>query len=176
MAAIKVKTAKRVIPMIYAYTTPEIKRHDGWTKIGYTEQDVDKRLNQQTHTADVEYKEEWRGTAIFDDGSGEVFRDTDFHAYLRKNKVEVQEEKDNEWFHITGPESRIKFYEFKENRGVLKSLDVVSPISCERSSRRRWTRPLRTEIAMSRGNSSGMRSRGLERPFPYMISAKGYRP
>lgn len=127
MAAIKVKTAKRVIPMIYAYTTPEIKRHDGWTKIGYTEQDVDKRLNQQTHTADVEYKEEWRGTAIFDDGSGEVFRDTDFHAYLRKNKVEVQEEKDNEWFHITGPESRIKFYEFKENRGVLKSLDVVSP-------------------------------------------------
>lgn len=127
MAAIKVKTAKRVIPMIYAYTTPEIKRHDGWTKIGYTEQDVDKRLNQQTHTADVEYKEEWRGTAIFDDGSGEVFRDTDFHAYLRKNKVEVQEEKDNEWFHITGPESRIKFYEFKENRGILKSLDVISP-------------------------------------------------
>ena len=55
MAAIKVKTAKRVIPMIYAYTTPEIKRHDGWTKIGYTEQDVDKRLNQQTHTADVEH-------------------------------------------------------------------------------------------------------------------------
>ena len=115
MAAIKVKTAKRVIPMIYAYTTPEIKRHDGWTKIGYTEQDVDKRLNQQTHTADVEYKEEWRGTAIFDDGSGEVFRDTDFHAYLRKNKVEVQEEKDNEWFHITGPESRVKFYEFNAN-------------------------------------------------------------
>ena len=160
MAAIKVKTAKRVIPMIYAYTTPEIKRHDGWTKIGYTEQDVDKRLNQQTHTADVEYKEEWRGTAIFDDGSGEVFRDTDFHAYLRKNKVEVQEEKDNEWFHITGPESRMSY----------------PLISCERSSRRRWTRPLRTEIAMSRGNSSGMRSRGLERPFPYMISAKGYRP
>ena len=127
MAAIKIKTAKRVIPMIYAYTTPEIKRHDGWTKIGYTEQDVDKRLNQQTHTADVEYKEEWRGTAIFDDGSGEVFRDTDFHAYLRKNRVEVQEEKDNEWFHITGPESKIKFYEFKENRGVLKSLDVISP-------------------------------------------------
>ena len=30
-------------------------------------------------------------------------------------------------FHITGPESRIKFYEFNENRGVLKSLDVVSP-------------------------------------------------
>lgn len=75
----------------------------------------------------MEYKEEWRGNAIFDDGSGEVFRDTDFHAYLRKNKVEVQEENDNEWFHITGPESRIKIHEFKENRGVLNSPDVISP-------------------------------------------------
>ena len=34
--------------MIYAYTTPEIKRHDGWIKIGYTENDVNKRLKQQT--------------------------------------------------------------------------------------------------------------------------------
>ena len=60
---ITLQTAKKIVPMIYAYTTPEIKRHDGWTKIGYTEQDVDKRLGQQTHTADVEYHEEWRGTA-----------------------------------------------------------------------------------------------------------------
>ena len=127
MAAIQLKTAKRIIPMLYAYTTPEIRRHDGWTKIGYTEQDVDKRLNQQTHTADVEYKEEWRGNAIFDDGSGETFRDTDFHAYLRKNQIETQEGKDNEWFHISGPASKVMFYEFKENRGVLKSLNVVSP-------------------------------------------------
>ena len=32
------------MPQIYAYTTPEIARHDGWTKIGYTEQNVEKRL------------------------------------------------------------------------------------------------------------------------------------
>jgi DNA or RNA helicases of superfamily II len=51
---IVIKTTDRVVPMIYAYTTPEIARHNGWTKIGYTEQDVDKRLSQQTHTADVE--------------------------------------------------------------------------------------------------------------------------
>ena len=100
----RIQTAKKIVPMIYAYTTPEIKRHDGWTKIGYTEQDVDKRLGQQTHTADVEYHEEWRGTAIFDDGSGDTFKDTDFHAYLRKNGVENDKAKDNEWFHISGPE------------------------------------------------------------------------
>ena len=48
-----IKTAKNVTPMIYAYTTPEIARHDGWTKIGYTEQDVETRIKQQTHTADI---------------------------------------------------------------------------------------------------------------------------
>ncbi|MCI5792441.1 MAG: DEAD/DEAH box helicase family protein [Lachnospiraceae bacterium] len=115
--------------MIYAYTTPEIKRHDGWTKIGYTEQDVDKRLEQQTHTADVEYKEEWRGTAIFDDGSGETFHDTDFHAYLRKNGIENDKTKDNEWFHVTGPVSRGMFFDFKSNRGVLKTTSGVVPYS-----------------------------------------------
>lgn len=60
MAGITLRTARQVVPMIYAYTTPEIARHNGWTKIGYTEQSVDKRLKQQTHTADVLYHEEWR--------------------------------------------------------------------------------------------------------------------
>ena len=63
MAGITLRTARQVVPMIYAYTTPEIARHNGWTKIGYTEQSVDKRLKQQTHTADVLYHEEWRMTA-----------------------------------------------------------------------------------------------------------------
>ena len=126
---IELQTAKKIVPMIYAYTTPEIKRHDGWTKIGYTEQDVDKRLEQQTHTADVEYKEEWRGTAIFDDGSGETFRDTDFYAYLRKNGIENDKTKDNEWFHVTGPVSRGMFFDFKSNRGILKTTSGVVPYS-----------------------------------------------
>ena len=38
MAGITLRTARQVVPMIYAYTTPEIARHNGWTKIGYTEQ------------------------------------------------------------------------------------------------------------------------------------------
>lgn len=108
MAKININTARKIVPMIYAYTTPEIRRHDGWTKIGYTEQDVDKRLNQQTHTADVRYHEEWRGTAIYDDGSGEIFSDRDLHAYLRKNEIEQLH--GTEWFHITGPESKIMYY------------------------------------------------------------------
>lgn len=125
MQEIKLQTSKRIIPMLYAYTTPEIARHNGWTKIGYTEQDVDKRINQQTHTADVLYQEEWRGTAIYDDGSGDIFRDTDFHAYLRK--LNIENDKSNEWFHITGPKSRSCFFDFKSNRGHLELPDQVIP-------------------------------------------------
>lgn len=127
MPKITLQTTKKVVPMIYAYTTPEIARHDGWTKIGYTEQDVEERIKQQTHTADVLFNLEWKGKAEFDDGSGEYFTDKDFHAYLRKDGVEQEPGKNNEWFHITGPASREKFYSFRENHGVLKSNIAVLP-------------------------------------------------
>ena len=68
MNEITVKTSKPVFPMIYAYSTPQIREHDGWTKIGYTEsQDVENRIKQQTHTSDTLAKLEWKGAAIFDD-------------------------------------------------------------------------------------------------------------
>ncbi len=41
-----IKAKVRTIPQIYVYTTPEIAAHDGWTKIGYTEQDVDTRIKR----------------------------------------------------------------------------------------------------------------------------------
>lgn len=127
MREIKLNTTEKVVPMIYAYITPEIRRHDGWTKIGYTEQDVDTRIKQQTHTADVDYVLQWKGNAIFDDGSGETFTDKDFHSYLRKSGVEQEEGKNNEWFHITGPASREKFYEFRADHGILKSNITIVP-------------------------------------------------
>ena len=110
--------------MIYAYSTPQIADHDGWTKIGYTEdQDVETRIKQQTHTSDTEARLEWKGTAIFDDGSFDRFTDHDFHAYLRKSGVENK--KKTEWFHIDGPAGRSKFYDFKADRGILKALGTV---------------------------------------------------
>ena len=118
MARINLNTATRVVPKIYAYTTPEIKRHDGWTKIGYTEQETEARLGQQTHTADVLYKLEWDLNAIFE-GTGEVFHDSDFHAYLTKNGIERSPK--TEWFKILPIPSKHMFYAFRENRGVVAS-------------------------------------------------------
>ena len=124
MNGITVKTSKPVFPMIYAYSTPQIKEHDGWTKIGYTEsQDVESRIKQQTHTSDTLAKLEWKGAAIFDDGSGDRFTDKDFHAYLRKGGVENK--RGTEWFHINGTDGRTKFYDFRADRGILKAAGVV---------------------------------------------------
>ena len=49
-----IKSFRKIIPMIYAYTTPNDKSHHGWTKIGYTaSQSVEDRIKQQSHTAEV---------------------------------------------------------------------------------------------------------------------------
>lgn len=120
----KIKTSERIVPMCYAYSTPEIARHNGWVKIGYTDrQDVDKRIKQQTHTSDTLAVEEWRGNAVFDDGSGEIFHDTDFHRYLQKQGIERTA--GTEWFHVDGKRSRELFNEFRAHRGVLKTSGVI---------------------------------------------------
>ncbi|OUO18833.1 DEAD/DEAH box helicase family protein [Collinsella sp. An307] len=111
----RVKTSRPALPQIYAYTTPEIARHDGWTKIGYTEQDVERRVWQQTHTANVRAVIEWHGNATYEDGSG-TFKDTDFHAYLRR--LHVANEPGTEWFEIAPQPAKMRFYEFRENHGV----------------------------------------------------------
>lgn len=136
MAKIQINTSKKVVPMCYAYTTPEIARHKGWTKIGFTEQDVETRIRQQTQTADIKYKIEWTGTAIYDDRSGDTFHDTDFHAYLQKHDIErgvstyidsegKEHTKKTEWFHILPKPSHDHFIEFKSNRGILESLGAA---------------------------------------------------
>jgi hypothetical protein len=118
----EVQTSVPVIPQIYAYTTPGIPDHDGWTKIGYTEQDVHKRIEQQTHTANVKYRLEWNGNAVYE-GTEEVFHDTDFHAYL--GKLGVKREPRTEWFNISAADSRKDFSEFRFNHGFVEERAVL---------------------------------------------------
>lgn len=124
MAAINIKTAKQIEPKCYAYTTPEIKRHDGWTKIGYTEQDdVKKRIAQQTQTADIKFNLEWEKRAIYEDGTGDAFKDKDFHAYL--SKKEYEKIANSEWFHILPNKSLEEFLYFRSHRGILESYGAL---------------------------------------------------
>lgn len=129
MAKINVKTAQPVIPMIYAYTTPGIVYHDGWTKIGYTERDVDLRIKEQTQTANIIAKKEWQDIAIFFDGKTR-FTDKEFHAYLSKNDIERKEPQPDsegcpEWFKISGEQSHYLFFKFRSDMGILQSLNAI---------------------------------------------------
>ena len=67
---------ERVVPMIYAYTHPDVPAHQGWSKIGYTEkQSVHDRIEQQNHTSDIPWELLWQDNAMYKDGTGQYFTD-----------------------------------------------------------------------------------------------------
>jgi len=128
----KIQTTKKVVPMCYAYTTPGVTYHEGWTKIGYTEKDVDIRIKQQTQTANIIYHKEWAEEARYTDGSGETFTDKEFHIYLAKNGIkrkdpESDDEGCPEWFYISGEESQKLFWRFKADKGIMESISDTIP-------------------------------------------------
>lgn len=109
-----VKSFKKIIPMIYAYTTPNDISHQGWTKIGYTsKQTVEDRIKEQAHTVDAKIDLLWRGNARYQDGSDETFTDHEFHRYLT-DKRHIERKPDTEWFHVDGKTSHQYFYKFSD--------------------------------------------------------------
>ena len=120
MDATRIHSFNSFVRMMYAYSTPEIARHDGWLKIGDTEQGVHKRIKQQTHTADVRFELEWKDIAMFRDDCT-YFRDHDFHDYLTEYKG-IERNDHTEWFHIDGQMLRRCFEEFVSRDYQQKSL------------------------------------------------------
>lgn len=120
MDATRIHSFNSFVRMMYAYRTPEIARHDGWLKIGDTEQGVHKRIKQQTHTADVRFELEWKDIAMFRDDCT-YFRDHDFHDYLTEYKGIVRNDH-TEWFRIDGKELRRCFEEFVSRNYQQKGL------------------------------------------------------
>lgn len=121
---INVKTTREVIPQCYAYTTLCISYHEGWTKIGFTERDVETRIREQTQTAGIKYDLKWHKNALYE-GSYETFTDKDFHGYL--NKLGVKRQPNTEWFEIEPNLAKSYFNDFRENKGVLESNEDPIP-------------------------------------------------
>ncbi len=117
----KIQSFTHVVPMIYAYNTPGVTYHDGWTKIGYTEkQSVSQRLNQQTHTAGIKWVLAWQDNAMYKDGSGEYFTDRDFHTFLESD-LDVERAPGTEWFHVDAKASQDYFNTFSRRERVEKN-------------------------------------------------------
>ena len=98
MAAIEIRTTAKVTPQCYAYTLPDVPANAGWTKIGFTEREVETRIKEQTHTVAVPFKVLGTWSALRDDGT--VFRDHDVRAVLLKRGfAQLNEGEDrNEWY------------------------------------------------------------------------------
>lgn len=126
MAGIKIATATKVTPQCYAYTTPGVPKHDGWTKIGFTERDVETRIKEQTHTVGVDHKTWWHRLAAYTAEPFGTFTDKDFHAYLKK--LGFQREAGTEWFQINPQQALADFMDFTQNHGVVGSDDVDAVI------------------------------------------------
>ncbi len=127
MAEIKIQTVSKVIPQCYAYTTPGVPAHDGWTKIGYTERDVETRIKEQTHTVGVEHITHWALRAAYMTEPYGTFTDKDFHAYLKR--LGISREAGTEWFFIDPDTAKGNFIDFTQNHGVVsgKDADAVIP-------------------------------------------------
>ncbi|MBR0383238.1 MAG: DEAD/DEAH box helicase family protein [Eubacteriaceae bacterium] len=127
MSAPKIKTTAKVFPQCYAYTTPGVPAHDGWTKIGFTERDVETRINEQTHTVGVKHQTWWKRLARFTTEPYDSFTDKEFHAYLKK--LGIDREKGTEWFKIEPKTALDNFRDFSENHGSVPddNADAVIP-------------------------------------------------
>lgn len=124
-----IKSITQILPYIYCYSTPGIGYHDGWVKIGYTEQTVDARLEQQTTTPGIRYKEEWHDLAVYIDGSNLTFTDDDFKTFLIENGVNNRnhfgangESIGDEWYEIDAETAKKYFDEFRQKPSIITKL------------------------------------------------------
>lgn len=124
-----IKSISVTIPLIYCYTTPGVPYHDGWVKIGYTEQILDKRIKQQANTIGIRKQIEWQEFAVYTDGSGLVFTDEDFKAYLISKGVNnINQFGDNgesigdEWYEMTPTKAKEYFDDFRRSPSAARVL------------------------------------------------------
>lgn len=95
-------TRPAVVPTIYGYILPDLKDHDGYIKVGYTDRkDTETRIREQLHAAAIKFKVLFKESAMRPDGT--CFTDKDVHRLLRhKGFLQLNEGEDrNEWFKCT---------------------------------------------------------------------------
>ena len=87
-----------VTPTIYAYSLPGVASHKGYLKIGYTDRNAHRRIEEQLHTSKLDYEIVLMETAMSNDGS--CFTDKDVHRILESNGCRRLNPADrtDEWF------------------------------------------------------------------------------
>jgi len=129
----KIKSTIEIKPHVYAWSTSDVPKYDGWLKIGYTEKKTPKaRVQEQASQLSISQIIEWAEIARYNNGG--TFTDHEFHQYLEHNHRIPRERypKKTEWFDFR-PEgvekSRNLFAEFKTGEkgetGTTKSMFIL---------------------------------------------------
>jgi type I restriction-modification system DNA methylase subunit len=99
---------------LYAFTTPEISKHDGYLKIGETNGDVEKRVEQECHELNVQKEIVWCD-AVITERRG---IDKMIHHYLVNQGFLIQQfdatGQDIEWVKCTVTDIKKAFEKIKE--------------------------------------------------------------
>ena len=86
-----------VVPTIYAYDLPGVASNKGYIKVGYTERDVETRINEQIGATHIPHRTLLVESAMRPDGS--CFTDHDVHRILEsRGFVKLDIPDDNEWY------------------------------------------------------------------------------
>lgn len=104
----------KVTPTIYVYSLPQVPTHNGYIKIGYTDRDVQTRIDEQLHTSGLKANILLVDSAMCSDGS--VFTDKDIHKILRRKgfqQLNAGEDR-NEWYNCTVNDVKAAILELKE--------------------------------------------------------------
>lgn len=103
-----------VTPTIYIYNLPQVTTHNGFIKVGYTDRDVEIRINEQMHTSGLKANILYTESAMCSDGS--IFTDKDVHRILRRKGFrQMNEGTDrNEWFNCSVADVKAAIVELKE--------------------------------------------------------------
>ena len=103
-----------VTPTIYVYTLPQVPSHTGFVKVGYTDRDVETRVNEQLHASGLKANILHAESAMCPDGS--VFTDKDVHRILRRKGFRQlnQGEDRNEWFKCSVNDVKAAILELKQ--------------------------------------------------------------
>ena len=103
-----------VVPTVYGYVLPDLKDHDGYIKIGYTDRkETETRIREQLHTAAINFKVLFKQSAMRSDGT--CFTDKDVHRLLKHKgflQLNAGAEK-NEWFRCSIEDALIAIEEVR---------------------------------------------------------------
>ena len=109
-----------VVPTIYAYDLPGVTSNKGYIKVGYTERDVETRINEQIGATHIPHRTLLVESAMRPDGS--CFTDHDVHRILEsRGFVKLDIPDDNEWYNCRPEDVKAACMTLRNGKGYSGS-------------------------------------------------------